>query len=209
MAGPGATDCTARSLHWHHPALSQPSPWEREFQLPWAVSGLSRATSTARTHGQCCLPCQHPPVSVTRRAAPCATGATDGHHGSHQHLLGMPPAPSWVCRYHHKHPAPCSTSGGYRDGSACPVLPSPTTSVPVTSTLRVPQAPRNSPTWQPLAHSTGERNSAWVPGLPSPSRFLQLNQAIEALEEEAFWCGTLFFPLHAALALRKWHHNCF
>lgn len=31
-----------------------------------------------------------------------------------------------------------------------------------------------------------------VPGFPSPSSFLQLNKVIEALEEEAFWCRTLF-----------------
>lgn len=108
-----------------------------------------------------------------------------GHHGSHQHLLGMSPAPSWLHRYYQTHPASCSNSSCYWEGSVCPVLASP-----VTSVCHQHSQGASGPQEQPSPGTSW--HIQWVPGFPSPSSFLQLNNIIETLEEEAFWCGTLF-----------------
>lgn len=131
--------------------------------------------------------CLCPPLSPScSNATTAGMGAAPleplmGHHGSHQHLLGMSPAPSWLHRYHHKHPASCSSSSScYLEGSViiCHICVSPALS----RCLRPPEQPSPGTPW----------HIQWVPGFPSPSSFLQLNKAIEALEVEAFWCGTLF-----------------
>jgi len=53
----------------------------------------------------------------------------------------------------------------------------------------------------------GGRNSAWAPGLRSPSRLLKINDAVEALEEETFLSVILLLSLRAAVALRKQCYN--
>lgn len=153
-----------------------------------------------------------PPV-LLGRVTLCITRATNVHHESHQHLLAMlsPPllgAQVSTTSAQHPVPPPVATCAG----SICSVLPSPIMSVSVTSTLRVSQSTsRNGADPGTLWHRVtlmGGRSSAWAPGLHSPSRFLKIKDAIDALEEETFLTVILLLSLHATVALRKQCYNC-
>lgn len=151
-----------------------------------------------------------PPV-LSQRVTPHVTGATNIHRGSHQPLLAMLSAPLLGAQVpatsaRHKESPLAATC----PGSIC-LVPAPIMPVSVTSTLRVSWGTSRNGAhpgtpWHQVTTKAG-RSSAWAPGLRSPSRFLKIEEATAALEEETFLSLILLLSLHATVALRKWCYN--